>query len=178
LTAQLPDAFKTAVRQWAWILACLPLWALAGPASAQTLALSGEALQVAHDLAADARVLRQRRIPLMVLYSRADCPWCERARRQYLVPLANEPASAERVLMRQIDLDSDAALVDFNGKATTHRRFGKSQRAKLTPTLMFYGPDGRQVGEPIVGFLLADFYAAHIDRGIDQGLAALRQGKE
>jgi len=167
---------ETAPRQWAWILACLPFWALAGPPPAGTPALSGEALQVAHDFAADARVLRERRIPLMVLYSRADCPWCERARRQYLVPLANEPGSAERVLMRQINLDSDAALLDFHGKTTTHRRFGSSQRAKLTPTLMFYGPDGRQVGEPIVGFLLADFYAAHIDRGIDHALAALRQG--
>ncbi|TRZ67036.1 MAG: hypothetical protein D4S02_05780 [Rhodocyclaceae bacterium] len=113
----------------------------------------------------------------MVLFSRADCPWCERARRQYLIPLANDPASTDRVLMRQIDLDSNAVLIDFNGKATTHRLFGEAQDAKLTPTLMFYGPDGRQVGEPIVGFLLADFYAAHIDRGIDQALATLRQDK-
>ena len=165
------------MRQWAWILACLPVWTLAAPALAQTPALPAKALQVARNLADDARVLRQRRIPLMVLYSRADCPWCERARRQYLIPLANETGSADRVLIRQIDLDSDAALVDFSGRATTHRLFGAGQHATLTPTLMFYGPDGQQVGEPVVGFLLADFYSSFIDRGIDLGLAALRQGK-
>ena len=133
------------------------------------------ALQAAHDLSADARLLRERRVPLMVLYSRADCAWCERARREYLVPLANDRASAERVLMRQIDLDSSAPLIDFSGRATTHSRFATAQHAQLTPTLMFYGPDGRQVAGAIVGFLLADFYAAHIDRGIDEGLARLRQ---
>ena len=173
----MPGGFRTLIRQWARILACLPVLALGAPASAEQPAVPAEALEVAHDLAADARILRQRRIPLMVLYSRADCPWCERARRQYLVPLANEPASANRVMMRQINLDSDAVLIDFNGRATTHRSFAQSQDATLTPTLVFYGPDGGTVAEPIVGFLLADFYAAHIDRGIDQGLAALRRRK-
>lgn len=169
-------AVTTLTSRSAWILACLLAWALAGAALAARPGLPARSLQVAQDLAADARILRERRVPLMVLYSRADCPWCERARRQYLVPLANDPASAERILMRQIDLDSDAPLVDFNGRATTHRRFGAGQRATLTPTLMFYGPDGQQVAEPIIGFLLADFYAAHIDKGIDAGLAELRQG--
>ena len=172
----MPDAFKILVRQWAWILACLPVWALAGYVFAQTGESPVRALPAAHNLAADARLLRERRVPLMVLYSRADCPWCERARRQYLLPLANDPASAARVLMRQIDLDSDAPLIDFSGKAATHRAFAATEHAQLTPTLMFYGPDGRQVAAPIVGLLLPDFYAAHIDRRIDDGLARVQQG--
>lgn len=171
------SAYTAFTRQRLWILACLALSTLAGPASAQTPALPAAALQLARDLAADAQLLRQRRVPLMVLYSRADCPWCERARREYLIPLASDPAAAGRVLMRQIDIDSAAPLIDFDGRVTTHGRFAAAQHAQLTPTLMFYGPDGRQVAGPVVGFLLADFYAAYIDRGIDAGLAGLREGK-
>jgi len=113
----------------------------------------------------------------MILYSRADCAWCERTRREFLLPLANDPASADRVLVRQINLDSDARLIDFAGRATTHRLFATAQHARLAPTLMFYASDGRQVAEPVVGFLLADFYAAYIERGIDTGLARLRDGQ-
>lgn len=132
---------------------------------------------MAQDLAADAQRLRERRIPLLVLYSQADCAWCERARREFLVPLANDPASADRVLLRQIDLDRDAPLDDFAGRTTTHRAFAKAQHARFTPTLMFYGPDGRQLSEPIVGFRLADFYGEYIERGIDEGIALLRGKK-
>jgi len=88
-----------------------------------------------------------------------------------------DPAYANRVLLRQIDLDSDAPLKDFAGHATTHRAYAKTQNARLTPTLMFYGPDGKQLAEPIVGFRLADFYGEYIERGIDEGLAVLRRKK-
>ena len=131
-------------------------------------------MPIAHDFAADAQRQRERRIPLLVLYSQADCPWCERARREFLLPMANNPASAERVLLRQIDIDSDAPLKDFSGNATTHRAFARGLRVRFTPTLMFFGPDGGQLAESIVGFRLADFYGEYIERGIDEGLIQLR----
>lgn len=157
-------------RRWAWILACLPLWTLGGTPLA---AVPAPTLERARDLAGDAKLLRQRRVPLLVLYSQTDCTWCERTRREFLLPMTKDPASAARILVRQIDIDSDAPLTDFQGRTTTHRVFAAAQRAKFTPTLMFYGPDGRAVAAPIVGFLLADYYGTYIERGIDDGLAAL-----
>ena len=158
----------------------MTLWALAaavGPAQAQPHETSVSHLPSAQDFAADAQRLRERRIPMLVLYSHADCPWCERARREFLLPMANNPANAGRFLLRQIDIDSDAPLKDFAGNATTHRAFSRDQRVRLSPTLMFLGPDGSHLSEPIVGFRLADFYGEFIERGIDEGLARLRGKK-
>lgn len=131
-------------------------------------------LATAQDLARDARDLRARKLPLLVLYSQSDCQWCERARREYLLPMQKDAAYRDRVLLRQIDLDSDAALTDFAGRRTTHREFAKGEHARVTPTVAFYGPDGARLSEPIVGMRIPDFYGAYLERAIDEGLAKLR----
>lgn len=140
------------------ILAWLPLASAAAAAG----------IAPAADLAEDARGMRTQNRVMLVLYSQADCPWCERARNEYLIPLQDDPAWRDRVLLRQIDLDSDAPLIDFAGKRATHRAFARGERARMTPTLVVYGPDGARLAEPIVGFRLADFYAAYIERALEE----------
>ncbi|MCK7492156.1 MAG: thioredoxin family protein [Comamonadaceae bacterium] len=108
---------------------------------------------------------------MLVLYSQADCPWCERARREYLVPMQRDAAYRDRVVLRQIDIDSDTPLTDFAGRPTTHREFGKAERARVAPTVMIYGPGGERLSDPIVGFRIPDFYGAYLERAIDEGLA-------
>jgi thioredoxin-related protein len=146
------------------ILACLP---------AATGAAPGGGIAPARDLAADGRAMRARGVVMLVLYSQADCPWCERARREVLLPLQNEPGSARRVVLREVALDADTPLVDFAGRPTTHRAFARGEAARFTPTLMVYGPDGTRLADPIVGFRLADFYAEYVNRAVEEGRARL-----
>lgn len=131
-------------------------------------------LAPAQDFAADARDMRARRTVMLVLFSQDGCPWCERARNEVLLPLAGDPASSQRVVLREVAIDSDAPLTDFAGRRITHRRFAADEGAHLTPTLVVYGPDGKHLAEPIVGFRLADFYAEYVNRAIEEGLARLR----
>jgi len=140
-------------------------------------AASGE-LQTALDLAADAKLMREQRLPMLVLYSQDDCSWCDRVRREYLLPLQQAPETQKKLLLRQIDLDSDADLIDFGGRKTTHRRYAREEKARVTPTLMLYGASGARLAEPIVGFRLADFYAEYINRAIEQGQARLSKPAE
>lgn len=128
----------------------------------------------AQDLARDAQQLATMRIPMLILYSQADCRWCERVRREYLGPMQRDPSYRARVVLRQIDLDAPTALVDFAGRATTHIEFARAEGARVTPTVQLYGPKGERLGEAIVGFRIPDFYAAYIDAAIDQATAKLR----
>jgi thioredoxin-related protein len=118
----------------------------------------------AADLAADARLMREKRLPMLVFFSRNGCPWCEQARREYIGPLAADPATG--ALVRQVDVDRDTPLQDFAGRPTSHRAFAREHQVRLAPTLMFFGPDGEMVAETIVGFRLADFYGAYIDEAL------------
>ncbi len=145
------------------ILSWLPL----APATA------GSSLPPAQDLATDARDMQARGTVMLVLFSQAGCRWCERAKNEVLLPLANDPASARRIILREVALDNDAPLNDFAGRRTTHRRFAVEEGVRLTPTLVVYGPDGKRLAEPIVGFRLADFYAEYVHRAVEEGLARL-----
>jgi len=133
------------------------------------------ALPPAQDLAADARQMREQRVPMLVLYSREGCGWCERARVHHLDPMAADPANASRVLIRQIDVDRRTAIADFSGKPGTHRDFARARKIRLTPTIEVLGPDGELLAEPIVGVRLPDFYGTYIDRAVDTARDRLRE---
>lgn len=148
-------------------MALILAWLSAAPAAAA-------GLDMARDLAADARLMRERGVVMLVLFSQDGCPWCERARKEVLLPLQAAPGAERRVVLREIALDDDTPLVDFAGRRSSHRRFAAAAQARITPTLVVYGPDGERLGEPIVGFRLADFYAEYVERAIDEGLAQLR----
>jgi len=154
-------------RGWRTVLLILSWLPLAAGAAAPRLA-------PAQDLAADADAMRARGTVMLVLYSRHGCPWCERARKEVLLPLQSAPESEKRVVLREIAIDEDAPLTDFAGRRTTHRRFAAGEGARLTPTLILYGPDGRRLAEPLVGYLTADFYAEYVNRTIEEGLARLQ----
>jgi hypothetical protein len=121
--------------------------------------------------------MREQRIPLLLFYSRTACDWCERARRDYLEPMAADPANADRVLIRQIDLDRRTAIADFSGKPSTHRDFARGRKIRLTPTIEVVGPAGEPLAEAIVGLRLPDFYGTYIERAVEAARARLQENK-
>lgn len=145
----------------AWLV--LAPWLAAKPA---------QALELASDLRAEARQAARAGGPLLVIYSRADCKFCQTVKRDYLEPLAADPQRGRRLVIREIAQDSEQPLRDFNGQATTHARFAADQKIKLVPVVAFYGPDGRQLSKPIIGARIADFYQSYLDDAIEQASRA------
>ncbi|AWI77136.1 hypothetical protein CEW83_19430 [Parazoarcus communis] len=133
---------------------------------------AAQGLPAAENLAQDARRMRAEALPMVVLYSQAGCTWCEEARR-YLVPMSSAAETRDHALYRQVDIDSDAALVDFEGTRTTHREFARVRKVRLTPTVVVYGPDGARIGEAIVGMRLPDFYGQYLSNAVDAARTTL-----
>lgn len=139
-----------------------------GPILACTFALpAAAALPAARDLPAEAHAAAEGGFPLVLMFSRAECGWCAQVRRLHLEPIAARLEGA--VPVRQVDIDRNRPLVDFAGRATNHRAYARSIGVKLVPTVVFLGPDGRPVAEPIVGAVGADFYGAYLERGLEEG---------
>ena len=149
-----------------WILACFAALFVAAPASAQMVE--------ARDLAADARLAAERKIPLLVLFSEAGCPYCERARLEFLLPMQRNPEYRGKVMMREVGIDNPAALVDFAGNRTTQAEFARRLHVNMMPTVLLLGPRGEALAEPLVGFRGADYYGYFLDQRIDAALAQLR----
>ena len=146
-----------------WLLA-LPLAVLG----------SGGNLQTATDLRAEVALASRSGGPLILLFSRQDCPYCQTIKRDYLQPLASNLRYRDKVVVRQINQDSDAPITDFRGERSTHARFAAAERIKLVPVVAFYGPDGKRLTDPIIGTRLPDFYQSYLEQAIEKSVLALK----
>jgi hypothetical protein len=98
--------------------------------------------------------------PLVLLISLPGCPYCELVRRNYLLPARNE--SGLEAWQLHIS-DNSTPLIGFDGKSTTAAAWTKAWKATFTPTVLFLGPDGQKLAEPLVGVAVPDFYGAYLD---------------
>jgi hypothetical protein len=104
-----------------------------------------------------AQALRAKQ-PLVVMVSLHGCPFCKVVRENYLNPLQ---ASGLQVV--QIDMRDSRILTDFDGTALTQDAWVRKQGIKLAPTVLFFGPQGREVALRLKGAYLPDFYGAYLD---------------
>lgn len=141
---------------------------------APTALAGGHDLPAAADLRAEAARAARAGGPLIVVFSRPDCSWCEAVKRDYLRPLASHPRYRDRVVVRQVDQAAAAPLTGFRGEATTQAAFAAAEKVRLVPVVAFYGPDGRRLADPIVGARLPDFYQAYLEDAIERATLALQ----
>ena len=148
------------------ILAC----ALALPAAAAT----AQHLDAAKDLARAAREGAASGRAVLVLFSEKDCVWCERTRREFLLPMQRNAAYREKLVFQQVNVGSEELLEDFQGRPTTHAALARRYKVKLMPTVMLFGAAGEPLAEPMVGFTGSDYYGYYLDQRIETAVAKIR----
>lgn len=136
-------------------------------------AAAGNDLPAAVNLRAEAAEAKRAGSPLIVIFSRAECRYCEAVKRDYLKPLEKNP-NFQGVMIRQINQDSDAALTDFRGKKATQASFASAEKISMVPVVAFYGPNGKTLADPLVGAGLPDFYQSYLEDAIAKSKAALK----
>lgn len=159
--------FKEFVRR-VWIVAILSCAAAA--AGAQTR----NELRQADDLTATAREARERRTPIMIAFTQASCRFCHAAKRDYLIPMHNSADLRDRVIIREVDVDSVTLMRDFEGRMVTPGEFSRRYQVKKVPTVMVVDDKGAPLSSPIIGLLVDDFYRLYLERAIEEGLYKLR----
>lgn len=130
-------------------------------------------LPAAQDLAADAAASARGRLPILLFFDRDDCPYCERALREYLVPYAGDEWKG-RAIFRQVAIDRPLPLRDFDGAVSTHRDVAARYGVTLSPTVVVVDGRGTPLAEPIVGLTTLDFYGAYIQNALAAGTRRLR----
>lgn len=141
-------------------------------ARAQSAAGAGHAhaqLPAAVSLPDEVAAALRRGQPLVVMASLDGCPHCRAAREQHLLPLL-----AQGLPIVQVDWRSDRALRDFSGAPTTHDQMIRRWGVSVAPTLLFFGPGGREVAERMAGAYLPDFYGAYLEARLEAGRRAIR----
>ena len=131
-------------------------------------------LPLVSDLRADARRVEARRIPLVVLFSLPNCPYCHEVRRSHLLPLARDPGRSAGFLLRQVNIGGAEAAIEFDGASTTHAGIAKVRGIRGAPEVVFWDARGRPAAEPLRGMLLPDFYSAYLEEALETAVRRLR----
>jgi thioredoxin-related protein len=126
-------------------------------------ALLPPAQSLADDLA---RALKKKQ-SLIVMVSLEGCVFCRQVRQSHLLPLQKDGQ-----IVVQVDIRNNHSVLDFSGQHTTHDQLTRQWKVSVTPTLLFFGPGGKEVAERMTGSYLPDFYGAYLEDRLAQGRQA------
>jgi thioredoxin-related protein len=111
--------------------------------------------------------------PLVIMVSLQGCPFCRVARDSYLEPMRRQ----EGTPIFQIDMRSVQVIRDFGGATLTHDQLVQAWRITIAPTVLFFGPRGKEIVARMEGGYIADFYGAYLDQRMEQARALIKAEK-
>lgn len=151
---------------FAAILACLWL-----PA---TLAVERGKLPIISDLSKEARLAREKQIPILILFSAPGCAYCRRVREEILIPTTFNADYDDKVILLEVESGHQDKIIDFDGRTITSADFIFKHKVGFAPTVKFFDAKGREVADPIIGLVTVDYYGGFMDQGIDKATARIR----
>ena len=160
--SDLPGSFSTGLwgrRHWL-VAAGLAGWQVPGRAQLAAPAI----LPVSRSLLDELAIALQKGQPLIVMASLAGCVFCRQARESHLSPMHQAGSS-----IVQIDLRSPQPVLNFAGQSTTHDQLTRLWKISITPTLLFFGPGGKEVAERMEGAYQPDFYGPYLEDRLAKG---------
>jgi len=131
-------------------------------------------LTEARDMSADGKLARRDGMPILLLVSQLTCPYCEQIKREILHPMVVAGDYKGELLIRELYMDTHGRIRDFKGQYVDNGQFAHGYGVYLTPTLLFLGPDGRELTKRMVGINTPEFYFYYVDQAIQSAIAALK----
>lgn len=141
----------------ALLIFCTTVW---------TSTVQANRLPLAKDLTIDAKKAKEKQAPILVLFMEKTCPYCETVLRDFLLPMQRDSTYSNKVVMRQIEINSKDQLIDFEGNTTTQAAFSRKNKVWGVPVVILFDSQG-QVLTTITGLLNVDFYRAYLDNAIN-----------
>ncbi len=136
------------------------------------MATASAALPTPASLRGAAQAAAARGEPLVVMTTLKGCVYCELVRNNYLLPMRREGL----LVAVQIDvLDRQSYLQGFAGDSTTPADQARAWKARFTPTVMFFGPDGQELAERLVGVAVPDFYGEYLEARLTEARRKLKK---
>jgi thioredoxin-related protein len=73
----------------------------------------------------------------------------------------------------QVDMRSKQPVLDFAGQLSTHEQLIRQWKISVAPTLLFFGPGGKEVADRMEGAYLPDFYGPYLEERLAAGRQSL-----
>jgi len=134
----------------------------------------GPRVPLTTDLQADVAQARALGVPLLLMFSLDDCPYCMVVREEFLDPMQLSGDYRDRVLMRILDMDGDF-VTDFDGQRVSADDLAVRYGASVAPTVVLLDHHGQLLVKRLLGITTPDYYGVYLDAAIKQSLLRLRE---
>jgi thioredoxin-related protein len=135
------------------------------------MATAEQSLPTPTSLRGAAQAAAVRGEPLVVMTTLKGCVYCELVRGHYLAPMRREGL----LVAVQVDVqDRQSTLQGFAGDTTTPADQARAWKARFTPTVMFFGPEGQELAERLVGVAVPDFYGEYLEARLTEARGKLK----
>jgi hypothetical protein len=124
------------------------------------------------DLRSLAAQMRRERVPLLLFFSTAGCPFCIEVRRSYLVPRLKE--SGGSLLIREVEIVSRRGFVDLDGTPQTEAGLASRFGVRMVPVVQLVDASLAPIGKPLVGIDASGFYDGYLSAAIDEAQRVMR----
>lgn len=131
-------------------------------------------LPQAQDFTDDAKMVRDRGLPLMVVMVAEGCAYCTLLKDEFIRPMLISGDYEDKVIIRTLDITRIDDVVDFDGKAISTETFADNKGVIVTPTVLFLDDAGKELQPRMIGINSLDYYGAYLDEAIDKSRAQLR----
>lgn len=130
-------------------------------------------IKQARDFTRLARLARHQDRIIMLEISGSDCGYCELLEEDFIKPMLRS-GDYGHVIIRKLDRDGTAAVIDFSGNKVMPDAFARSYKVSLTPTLLFLDAQGREVAERIIGYNTPELFGGYLDNALEAGIRRIR----
>ena len=130
-------------------------------------------LPIPINLAVEAEEAQKKQIPIVVLFMEESCSYCKTASEDFLQPMLLDPEYRNKVILRQIETESNEPFIDFDGGETTYRSFSRKYKVSVVPNVMLFDSSGR-VLTYIEGLMTVDYYYGFLCEAIDDSIEKIK----
>ena len=111
---------------------------------------------------------QQQKLPIMVMFGAESCEFCQLLNEEIFTPMAlNGLYEGKVVLMRHAGVDEDKPIPGWNGQLIKKSNWAYALNADLTPTVLFFDGNGKEVAPRIVGISEITLYAGIIHQNLN-----------
>ncbi|WP_457674853.1 thioredoxin family protein [Thiolapillus sp.] len=116
---------------------------------------------------------RSERRVIMLLVSQADCPYCHLVKEEVIRPMILGGDFRDEILIREMFMDEGEKVIDFRGREAEAADLAHGYGVFVTPTLLFLGPDGKELAKQMTGVNTIEMYYHYVAQSIRSALDRL-----
>ena len=126
------------------------------------------------DLQADGQLALKKQLPIMVVFTAENCPYCSALESEQLRPMMISGEYDNKVIIRTLQIDTFKDVIYFNGKPIPAETLAQKFNVWVTPTIMFFDHKGNTLAPKIIGYNTPEMFSGYLDESIDQSRRMMR----